>query len=43
MQISVRVDMVTITAGRTSFAGFENDVKSSFSESPVYYAALKTF
>ena len=35
--------MVAITAGRTSLAGFENDVKISFSESPIYYAALKMF
>ena len=32
--------MVAITAGQNSFAGFENDVKISFSESPIYYAAL---
>ena len=31
--------MVAIIAGRTSFAGFKNDVKISFSESPIYYAA----
>ena len=35
--------MVAITAGRTSFAGFENDIKISFSESPIYYTALKMF
>ena len=35
--------MVAITAGRTSFASFDNDVKISFSESPIYYAVLKMF
>ena len=33
--------MVAITAGRSSFADFENDVKISFLESAIYYAALK--
>ena len=31
--------MVAITAGQNSFEGFENDVKISFSESPIYCAA----
>ena len=35
--------MVAITAGRTSLPGFDNDVKISFSESPINYAALKMF
>ena len=35
MQKFLKVDMVTITAGQTSFVGFENDVKILFSEWPI--------